>query len=101
KRTGTPAATMENQVEEPIIKDRFNRLLAVVNPMDYDFMQRYIGHTMEVLFEDTSKTDKTVLSGRTDNGLLVHTHADSNLIGQFVHVKITGTKSHYLMGELV
>ncbi|MEG0501351.1 MAG: tRNA (N6-isopentenyl adenosine(37)-C2)-methylthiotransferase MiaB [Cellulosilyticaceae bacterium] len=101
KRTGTPAATMENQVEEPIIKDRFNRLLAVVNPMDYDFMQRYIGHIMEVLFEDTSKTDKTVLSGRTDNGLLVHTHADSNLIGQFVHVKITGTKSHYLMGELV
>ena len=35
KRTGTPAAKMENQVPEDVVKDRFNRLLATINEVSH------------------------------------------------------------------
>lgn len=100
KRTGTPAATMEDQVEDAVIKDRFNRLLAVVNEMQYAHMSAQKGKTFTILVEDQSKSDETVVSGRTSEGDLVHVKASQDLIGQFVNVKITDFKTHYLVGEL-
>ncbi len=100
KRTGTPAATMDDQVPEDITKERFNRLLKVVNEQAAATLRSYVGTTVEVLFEETSKHDDSVLSGRTDTGLLVNTPAPKSLIGEFVKVQITGNKTHYLIGEL-
>ena len=100
KRTGTPAATMDNQIEDSVIKDRFNRLLAVVNEVQYDYMQQHKGNTYKILVEDQSKSDENIVSGRTSQGDLVHVKGSTNLIGQFVTVKITDFKTHYLVGEL-
>jgi len=101
KRTGTPAATMENQVAEEIVKERFNRLLDMTNELIFQNMQKYVGQTVSVLFEETSKNDDSILSGRTDTGLLVHAKAPKSLVGAFADVMITGTKTHYLIGELM
>ncbi|PHV70734.1 tRNA (N6-isopentenyl adenosine(37)-C2)-methylthiotransferase MiaB [Sporanaerobium hydrogeniformans] len=101
KRTGTPAATMEEQVPEEVTKERFNRLLKVTNQTGLKVMERQVGKTLEVFFEEVSKQDETVLSGRTESGLLVNTKASKTLLGEFAQVKIIGTKTHYLIGELV
>lgn len=98
KRTGTPAATMEDQVDEAVIKTRFNELLNVVNSMQADYMRSFIGKHTTVLFEEINKQDPELLSGRTSEGILVHAKADPSLVGQIVEVKITENKTHYLVG---
>jgi tRNA-2-methylthio-N6-dimethylallyladenosine synthase len=101
KRTGTPAATMTDQIDETVVKERFNRLLEVVDQASLNVITRFRGKEVEVLFEEQSKNNPHLLTGRTDEGILVHVEADSTLIGQIASVKITDNKTHYLMGELV
>jgi len=101
KRTGTPAATMENQITDEVIKKRFNELLKLTKDYALENMKKHIGQTVEVLFEETSKKNITVLSGRTDTSLLVNVKAPSSLVGTFAKVKIVDTKTYYLIGELI
>ncbi len=100
KRTGTPAAAMEDQVDEETIKTRFNALTSLVDKVQLERMQKYVGTTQEVLFEELSKNDSSIISGRTDSGILVHVKGDKNLIGALKRVLIKGTKTHYLLGEI-
>ena len=100
KRTGTPAATMEEQVDEEVAKDRFNRLLALVNQKAAESLSRYQDQTVEVLLEEVSKGNPNVLSGRTDTGILVNLEAPASMIGEYVQAHIKQCKSHYLVGEL-
>lgn len=100
KRTGTPAATMEEQVPEEVAKDRFNRLLNLVNTKAEQALHGYVGKTVEVLLEEVSKSNKEVLSGRTDTGILVNLTAPVSRLGEYVNVYIKENKSHYLIGEL-
>ncbi|WP_337532368.1 radical SAM protein, partial [Anaerotignum faecicola] len=99
KRTGTPAATMENQVPEDVIKDRFDRMLNMLNPIVHEVHEEQLGKVMTVFAEEASKQDKTVLTGRADNNMLVHFKGTEDLIGQMVPVKITENKTFYLIGE--
>ena len=99
KRTGTPAATMEGQIDEAVIKTRFNELVDVVNSMQADYMRSFIDKHTTVLFEEVNKQDSSLLSGRTSEGILVHVKADPSLVGQIVEVKIIENKTHYLIGE--
>ena len=99
KRTGTPAATMENQVPEDVIKDRFDRMLNILNPIVHEGHEEQLGKVMTVFAEEASKQDKTVLTGRADNNMLVHFKGTEDLIGQMVPVKITENKTFYLIGE--
>lgn len=100
KRTGTPAAAMEEQVPEELVKKHFNELLALSKTYTLETMKKYVGRTVEVLFEEVSKSEDSVLSGRTDTALLVNVKAPKTLIGEFAKVKIVDTKTHYLIGEL-
>ncbi|MGL4362568.1 MAG: tRNA (N6-isopentenyl adenosine(37)-C2)-methylthiotransferase MiaB [Cellulosilyticaceae bacterium] len=100
KRTGTPAATMENQVPENLSKERFNKLVENVKIIAAEIMADQIGKTTEVLLEDTSKSEQSFLSGRTDTGLLVHVEADKSLLGTYQTVNIISAKTHYLVGSL-
>ncbi|MDY4736550.1 tRNA (N6-isopentenyl adenosine(37)-C2)-methylthiotransferase MiaB, partial [Terrisporobacter sp.] len=59
KREGTPAAKMEDQIPEDVKHERFNRVLAKVNEILVDLNASYVGKTVEVLIEGTSKTDET------------------------------------------
>lgn len=100
KRTGTPAATMEGQVPEEVAKERFNRLLNLVNTQAEKALRAYVGRTVEVLLEEKSKNNEKVLSGRTDTGILVNLPAPEERLGEYVQVYIKENKSHYLIGEL-
>ncbi len=100
KRTGTPAASMENQVDPQIIQDRFNRLMATVDKIVLNNMKQYENRTLEVLVESQRKNDHTILSGRTEYSTLVHFKGDPSLIGTYVDVHITEGKPYYTLGEI-
>lgn len=100
KRTGTPAATMEDQVPEDVAKDRFNRLLKLVNQISHEKSVAHIGKTFDVLIEEVNEQDASLVSGRLSNNHLVHLKGDASLIGKIIPVRITSAKSFYLKGEL-
>lgn len=101
KRTGTPAATMDNQVDENVIKDRFDRMLNVLNPMIHELNEKWVVKIVNVLVEETSKSNKDVLTGRADNYALVHFEGSKDLIGQIVPVRIIENKTFYFIAERV
>ena len=102
KRTGTPAAKMENQIPDDVKHERFNRVLNEVNKVVAEINEEYRGKVVEVLVEGKSKTDETVLTGRTRQNKLVNfTGGTMDMIGTLVNVKITDPKTFSLQGELV
>ncbi len=101
KRTGTPAATMDNQVSEEVIKDRFDRMLNILNPMIHELNEKLVGKIVKVLVEEPSKHNKEVLTGRADNYALVHFEGSKDLIGQLVPVRIIENKTFYFIAERV
>ena len=100
KRTGTPAAAKENQVPQDVAKDRFNRLLALVQEQGRIRSSRFQGTIQEVLVEEESK-EKGIFTGRTQYNLLVHFPADKSLLGTYVNVKLEECKGFYYLGSLV
>ena len=100
KRTGTPAAAKEDQVPQDVAKDRFNRLLALVQEQGRIRSSRFQGTIQEVLVEEESK-EKGIFTGRTQYNLLVHFPADKNLLGTYVNVKLEECKGFYYLGSLV
>lgn len=101
KRTGTPAAKMENQVPQDIIKDRFDRLLAEIQTISADLTGRDVGKTMEVLVEEENAQDNTLVTGRLSNNIVVHFKGDKSLIGKIVNVHLDEAKGFYYMGTMI
>ncbi|MDE7426066.1 MAG: tRNA (N6-isopentenyl adenosine(37)-C2)-methylthiotransferase MiaB [Lachnospiraceae bacterium] len=101
KRTGTPAAQMENQVPEDVVKERFNRLLKEVQTISAELTKEDEGTIQEVLVEGINEHDENLVTGRLSNNLLVHFKGEESLIGQLVMVKLTECKGFYYMGEAV
>lgn len=97
-RTGTPAATMENQIPDEIKHDRLNRLLDVLRDISFGLNSKYEGRVLPVLVEEPSKNNTDRLSGRTETGKLVNFEGSFDHIGQIVNVKITKAGSFSLTG---
>jgi tRNA-2-methylthio-N6-dimethylallyladenosine synthase len=98
KRHGTPAALME-QVPEAVAKERFSRLLKVVDETAAAENGRYVGREEEVLVEQINEHDPKLVTGRMTNNLLVHFPGDASLIGQIVPVRLVCSKGFYYLGE--
>ncbi len=103
KRTGTPAASMPDQIDEETIKNRFDRLLSVVNEESAAYASGLTGKIMKVLVEERDRESEgngKYLTGRLENNLLVHFEGEDCLIGKIVNVKLTECKGFYFIGEL-
>lgn len=100
KRTGTPAAKMDNQVSEDVIKERFDKLLKVVQEIAHVKAEKYVGNIEKVLAEDLNEKDKSLVSGRMSNNSIVHFKGDKSLIGSIVNVKLNECKGFYYIGEI-
>ena len=100
KRTGTKAAEMTNQVPEDIVKERFKRLLKVVEDNSGRNVEKYVGRTMEVLVEAEDKVTGK-LTGRLSNNYLVHFSGDKELIGKIIDIKLNKSCKFYFEGEIV
>ena len=99
-RTGTPAATME-QVPEEVVKERFDRLLKLVQDIAAKRSSRFKGMVKDVLVEEEDEHEEGYLTGRMDNNITVHFKGDKKLIGSIVDVKLTEAKGFYYIGELI
>lgn len=100
-REGTIAAKMEEQVPEETKHKRFQQLLDTLHPIGLELNERLIGTTQDVLVEEVSKNDSTVLSGRASNSKLVHFKGSEDLIGKIVKVRINNVKTFTLEGNLI
>lgn len=101
KRSGTPAANMENQVPDDVAKERFNRLLKEVQTISAELTKKDEGSIQEVLVEEINEQDSTLVTGRLSNNLLVHFKGDKSLVGQLIKVKLAECKGFYYIGEVV
>jgi tRNA-2-methylthio-N6-dimethylallyladenosine synthase len=101
KRTGTPAAKFPDEVPEDVVKDRFERLLAVCKAESEKAASKLTGRTVEVLVEGRDEANKEMMTGRLSNNLLVHFEGCDNLIGKLVNVRLDECKGFYYLGSLV
>ncbi len=74
-RPGTPAATMPNQVPKPVVQERYDRLLALVNDVAWQENRALEGREVEIMFaagEGRKDEDTNRMSGRARDNRLVH-----------------------------
>ena len=100
KRTGTPAASMEDQVPEDVVKERFDLLLKEVQEISARVCGRDEGTVQEVLAEEVDSHGPGWITGRLSNNTLVHFKGDPSMIGHFFQVYLEESKGFYYLGRL-
>ena len=100
KRTGTPAAAME-QVPEEEVKENFARVLETVQQTAKKRAALLQGQTHSALVEDVNDQDPELLTGRLSNNMIVHFKGEKDLIGQIVPVCLKECHGFYYLGERV
>ena len=100
KRSGTPAASMPDQVPEEVSADRMKRLLDTVGEVAADQAERYTGTVVDVLWEEFKESTGCV-TGRMENNLLVHFPGNASMLGSVKKVKLNECKGFYYLGELI
>ena len=100
KRTGTPAAAME-QVPEELVKEQFDRVLKTVQETAREQVSRYQGQIADVLVEEINENDRSMVTGRMSNNTLVHFQGDASLVGKIVNVSLDECHGFYYTGHQV
>ena len=101
KRTGTPAAAMENQVPKEVVREGFDKLLKVVQDTARSRAALLKGQVMEALVEEVNEQDASLMTGRLSNNMLVHFPADMAMIGKLVKVSLDTCHGFYYTGHIV
>ena len=101
KRTGTPAAVMEDQIPEDVVRDRFDRLLKEVQTISKEMAERFNGSCQKVLVEEKNSQMEGYVTGRLSNNHVVHFRGPESLIGQIVEVRLDECRGFYYMGSLI
>ena len=100
-RKGTPAAEMPDPFTRQEKQVRFDKLLEAANRISAEKHKEYEGKTVRVLIDGPSDSQGYNLTSRTNGGRLVHLNGDESRIGTFADVKITGSNTWALYGELM
>ncbi len=100
KRTGTPAAAME-QVPEKVVKEGFDKVLKTVQDTARERIALLQGQTLDALVEEINEQDTTLLTGRLSNNTIVHFKGGKELIGKIVPVYLKECCGFYYLGEIV
>ncbi|MFA6075203.1 MAG: tRNA (N6-isopentenyl adenosine(37)-C2)-methylthiotransferase MiaB [Negativicutes bacterium] len=102
QRSGTPAASMPNQIALPEKKRRLQQLMAVQNEISLKKNRDCVGNNELVSVEGPSKKDASVWTGRTSGNKIVHwTYQGTEQVGSTINVKITAAQTWLLRGELI
>ena len=90
---------MENQVEQKIVQDRFDRLLATMKEVSSNKSSKLLGTIGKVLVEEINEQDSSLVTGRLSNNTLVHFPGDASFIGKVIPVKLIEGKGFYYFGK--
>ena len=101
KRTGTPAAVMEDQIPEDVVKDRFDRLLKEVQTIAKEMAERFTGNEETVLVEEKNSQMDGYVTGRLGNNHVVHFEGSEELIGKLIRVRLDECRGFYYMGTML
>lgn len=101
KRTGTPAASMEEQVPEEVVKQRFDRLLKEVQEISARLCGRDVNTVQQVLVEETDDHAAGLMTGRMSNNTVVHFPGAPAMIGQLLEVQLEESHGFYYMARPV
>lgn len=103
KRTGTPAARMDDQVAEDVKNERVHKLIALSDQLAKEYASMFEGEVLEIIPEEAFKDGEQtgLLVGYTDNYLKVVFEGTEDLIGKLVKVKITKAGYPYNEGQFV
>ena len=103
KRTGTPAARMEDQVDEEVKNERVHRLITLSDQLAKEYASQFEGEVLEVIPEEKFREnpDSGLIEGYTDNYLRVVFEGSEDLIGKLVKVKITKAGYPFNEGQFV
>ncbi|WP_338789049.1 tRNA (N(6)-L-threonylcarbamoyladenosine(37)-C(2))-methylthiotransferase MtaB [Metabacillus sp. FJAT-53654] len=103
KRTGTPAARMDDQVDEEIKNNRVHRLIELSDQLAKEYASQFEDEVLEVIPEEAFKeeTNEGLYVGYTDNYLKVVFPANEEMVGKIVKVKITKAGYPYNEGQFV
>nr|WP_281720864.1 tRNA (N6-isopentenyl adenosine(37)-C2)-methylthiotransferase MiaB [Nitrosomonas nitrosa] len=100
-RPGTPAADLPDDTPHEMKLARLYRLQERITQQAQAISRSMVGTTQRVLVEGRSKKNSDEFGGRTDNNRVVNFAGTPELIGQFVHLKITAALAHSLRGEII
>ena len=100
KRTGTPAAAMENQVPEEEVKCHFDRLLREVSEISTRKAMALEGKVLPVLAEEMNEHDASLITGRLDNNSVVHFPGTADMIGNIYNIRLDECKGFYYLGKV-
>jgi threonylcarbamoyladenosine tRNA methylthiotransferase MtaB len=103
KRTGTPAARMEDQVDEEVKNERVHRLITLSDQLAKEYASQYEGEVLEVIPEAyyNEERESGLYEGYTDNYLRVVLPGSEEMIGKIVKVKLTKAGYPYNEGQFV
>lgn len=101
KRTGTPAAAMENQVPDEVVREGFDKLLKVVQDTAKERAALLKGQVMRALVEEMNEQDVSLMTGRLSNNMLVHFPAHQEMIGRLVDVSLDECHGFYYVGHVI
>ncbi|MEA4922111.1 MAG: tRNA (N6-isopentenyl adenosine(37)-C2)-methylthiotransferase MiaB [Eubacteriaceae bacterium] len=99
-RKGTPAEEFSDQIPEFLKHERFNRLVEIINKSSAEKNKAREGKIEKVLADGPSKSDETVLTGRTEGFKPVNFQGGNNLVGTILDVEITEGKTFSLQGRI-
>ena len=98
-RKGTKAELMPDQIQ-PIIKEKRSKLLLELSDKnEKEYLEKYIGQEIDVLFEEVIEED--YFEGFTANYIKVIVKTNEDIRNEILKVKITGTKDLKLIGEKI
>lgn len=98
-REGTKAAAMDGQIPADIKKDRIMRLVDIQNEINREESSKYVGSTVEILFEDYDEKKQKYM-GRDERGRMAYCKYPENVVGKFAEVEITSTGGMSLIGKI-
>ena len=101
KRSGTPAATFENQIDDELKHERLNELMKVQNAISLEKNLSLVDSVVEVLVEGASKTDEKIFTGRTRSNTIVLFAHGSERAGDLLNVKITQAQTWLLKAHAI
>lgn len=101
KRSGTPAAEMDEQVDIAVKKARLQKLMDMQNENSLELNQAYVGRTVEVMVEGPSKSDEHIWMGRTTgNKIILWSYVGTEKVGDLVEVRVDVAQTWLLKGTL-
>ncbi len=101
RRSGTPAAEMDEQVDIKVKKARLQKLMDMQNENSLELNQAYVGRTVEVMVEGPSKSDEQTWTGRTTgNKIILWPYVGTEKVGDLVNVRVDVAQTWLLKGTL-